>query len=365
MGCISEKVVNKNLFDYNNNARGIGSSATISSITKNGFILKGTGAWGNYGLLFANKKKNIDYYLSMKILSTLARKSGFTVYGTNNLNFSSSELTTLVTNTQDISANVNADCGNTFNSGSYEYLLIRFWNNATGTALSESVDLEFSEIMLADGTTAGEYQPHQEQTFILPVQQPMRKIGDVKDCFFKNTIDNPLYDSNLTLNGWYERHNIGVGNEDNFSSIFNMGTTLAEDLYGFACNNSLNIASNYDVGAIVSNIFVPKLLGSTTDTTNINNVRFNMGIAINSANKQIIITLKKTYLSEQTQTALKTFLGNKNFYFYYQFATPTNLPCTSEQTSILEQMVKSYPDVTHIFSEDGIPIYFDATALKA
>ena len=51
-------------------------------------------------------------------------------------------------------------------------------------------------IQLETGSTATDYETHQEQTHTIPCQQPMRAIGDVKDTFVK-------------VNGvWYERHYI-------------------------------------------------------------------------------------------------------------------------------------------------------------
>ena len=51
---------------------------------------------------------------------------------------------------------------------------------------------------LIKGTIALEYEPHQEQLFTIPCQQPMRSIGNVRDEFIKQD------------GLWYEKHNIGV-----------------------------------------------------------------------------------------------------------------------------------------------------------
>ena len=63
-------------------------------------------------------------------------------------------------------------------------------------------------------------------------------------------------------------------------------------------------------------------------------------------------------------TAFKTWLSTHNTEVIYQLATPVDLPCTSEQIAILENLPKSYNEQTNIYSLDVTPAYIEAKALK-
>ncbi len=52
------------------------------------------------------------------------------------------------------------------------------------------------DLMIEKGNTATEYEEHEEERFILPVQQPLRRIGNIADTFIKKE------------EKWYERHKI-------------------------------------------------------------------------------------------------------------------------------------------------------------
>lgn len=80
---------------------------------------------------------------------------------------------------------------NVIDTTDYNYILLTFVraSNITYEDIEKSFQIE-------QGSTATDYEPHQEQVFTIPCQQPMRAIGNVKDTFVK-------------VNGvWYERHNI-------------------------------------------------------------------------------------------------------------------------------------------------------------
>ena len=112
----------------------------------NAFTLNGTSAWGNAYFYFKNESKNTNYTVTCNALSELARTSGISVYGASDT--SGSGLTTIVSVLTPISANIKTKCTNSFNSGNYNYVVIRFWNNGTGTALGSNVTLYISETML-------------------------------------------------------------------------------------------------------------------------------------------------------------------------------------------------------------------------
>lgn len=213
---------------------------------------------------------------------------------------------------------------------------------------------DVSNVQLQKGSNVLPYVPHSEQNISIPCQQPMRSIGNVRDEFVK-------------VNGtWYERHYIGIGTANSFGTISVVTSSVGEDLYAFACSNSLDIASNSELGAVASNIFMQKILGTGSDTSNINNVRYNMGIAKHTSTSQIIISIKKNYLTQADIQEFKTFLINNNFSFEYIKATPTDLPCTQAQIDVLETLpqLKSYRTTTHIYTNDTTPATVKATYRK-
>ena len=184
-----------------------------------------------------------------------------------------------------------------------------------------------------------------KQTYTIPCQQPMRSVGNVRDTFAK--VDGV----------WYERHYIKRGNVNDFGSFIDVTSTTGDNLYCVACNNNIDLSPNVTLGSVISNIFEPKILGSTSDTTNVSNVRFNMGIARHSSTTQIIISIEKSYLTELTVQAFRQFLVDNNFYFDCILNEPVDLPCTQAQITALEslQKARTYKNITHIYSEDEVP----------
>ena len=66
----------------------------------------------------------------------------------------------------------------------------------------------------------------------------------------------------------------------------------------------------------------------------------------------------------QDITGFKTWLSTHNTEIIYPLDTPVDLPCTSEQIAILENLPKSYNEQTNIYSLDVTPAYIEAKALK-
>lgn len=134
------------------------SSTGASNIQKNSFEQIGTGTWGNTYFYFKNDEKNTNYTISLKALSSLARRTGVSVYGGANTE-ASTEFTNIGTQWLDINANIQGSTSYSFNSGNYEYLMFRFWNNGTATALSSNVTLYMNDIQLEKGSKANSYTP--------------------------------------------------------------------------------------------------------------------------------------------------------------------------------------------------------------
>lgn len=110
------------------------------------------------------------------------------------------------------------------------------------TGINPTVDGGFSynEVMIVEGTST-DYVPHEEQDYPIPVQQPMRSIGDVRDCFVKK--------SNGKL---YERHLPYIASYN--------GETLPQDVYNEVdnvkyCNEkSMSTTGQFSIGASVQYI---------------------------------------------------------------------------------------------------------------
>ena len=171
-----------------------------------------------------------------------------------------------------------------------------------------------------------------EQTFTIP-------LGDIELCKI-DTYEDKIYSSD---GRFYLEKNIDKKFENSFISILAVTSTLADNLYGYACNT--RGISRYDkLGAIISNIFVPKILGSQTDTTNPNNVRFNMGIAKHTNTDQVVITIDKKYLEIGTTTEFGNFLNDNNFEYYCVLSTPTTTEITQENYPALYNALKQIQD---------------------
>lgn len=192
-------------------------------------------------------------------------------------------------------------------------------------------------IQLETGSTPTDYETHQEQTYTIPCQQPMRAIGDVKDTFVK-------------VNGvWYERHYINRlilrGSQNWWASssqvvdryFMNLSDGKILDDYREQvsyCNYYHYDYNSGEVGAFY--------LGSYQGTTR---------VFMNYAEKDAS-TLQdfKDFLEEK-------FTQEKPIYIDYVLKEPLDLLCTQAQITALEnlQKAKTYKDVTHIYSEDEVP----------
>ena len=172
-----------------------------------------------------------------------------------------------------------------------------------------------------------------EQTYTMPVQQPFRSIGDVRDCFVK-------------VNGvWYERHYIGqvvlngtentlvVANSKQNSTYFENTNPIFESI---ATNIAPNALCNYLISKAANLMYATDIEGFTFSSSG--NLRFNL------------LNTVATTVAE-----LKTWLSTHNLIVDGILATPLDLPCTEEQINILENLPRTYKGVTHISSEDETP----------
>ena len=197
-------------------------------------------------------------------------------------------------------------------------------------------NLVFKPMIRLASVSDDTYVEHEEQTYSIYTQQPMRSIGDVRDLFFKNTVDSPYYDENLVENGWYERHDIGT---DIYTGASNEAWSYYEGII-FIDNNKVKPYEGSDNRNFLTNYFIPALskcyLGHST-------------------RQRLHINLPNVGLSNITNVSeWKAWLSTHNLDFQYELQTPTNLPCTQSQIDILENLPITYNEQTNVYSTDEV-----------
>ena len=291
-GSITEKIVNKNLFNKDTTTRNATfTGANVVSTSAGLFV-------GDY----IKVKPNTSYYIN---------KYGPVVLGLdkdkNSLGY--------IKNTSSAGAiTTTDDC---------EYIRVR--------AFDTTIDMEtaIANAMVHEGSTATDYVPHQEQAINIPTQQPMRGMVDVRDDFVE-------VDDNK-----YEQHYI---KRIRLTSDMNINTTQ----YG---TNSYDI-SLADYCKYIANTIVCKSthfrgVAYEDRATKGNNIIYTNAIGN-------IFEVRNTQF--ETIEDFKDFLDNNEVYVDYVLTDPINLPCTDEQITALEALEKArtYKNVTHIHSEDEV-----------
>lgn len=196
--------------------------------------------------------------------------------------------------------------------------------------------------------TATDFIEHKGNTYILPIQKPFYKIGDYADTFIKQD------------NKWYEQHYIKeyifTGNEN----WFNGGTTTNNQYIWSNPFEDANksILGNYNddiVSPVLSNYFIsignrPNNAGSVgISFVNFTNgeTHLRVGVGLNSEYNTLELFKQKLQELNAAGTPVK---------MYYILSTPELIECTSEQTQILEQIIKdgTYKEVTHFYTKEDL-----------
>ena len=55
----------------------------------------------------------------------------------------------------------------------------------TNFKADKTLSIDDFQVMIAEGSTVTDYEEHKSQTYTIPVQQPMRSVGDTRDTFIK------------------------------------------------------------------------------------------------------------------------------------------------------------------------------------
>jgi len=165
--------------------------------------------------------------------------------------------------------------------------------------------------MLEKGSQATSYTPYKTPIYL-------GKIGTYQDYIFRNTTENPLYDSNLEEGQWYIHKEIGRvvlnGSESGWaksgSTDFDRFFTPILDL------NTLNI--NYGL----SNYYKYNL-----SMTSLGDFKYEH----NSASGKDRIFINHSAYGTTTLAQFKTWLSSHNVEVYYVLNTPTNILIEDEE----------------------------------
>ncbi len=280
-------------------------------------------------------------------------------------------------------------------------------------------NFNLDNVQLELGSSASTYVAHQEQTYTIPVQQPMRSIGTVKDSFVKvnehwferhlpfiesyngeelpedvytrknlfKTWTNGQYtskgitftwnsDGTLTLNGTAtDTLQINYNNIQTIeglnkrSSIRKINGVITEGSITF-----IHYTSNYQ-GTKQCSVDKDRTL-SSTDLYNLAYSIFRIQVSNGAILDNVTIALQIEEGSEATEWVPYStkYCNDKSMSTTGQFSTgasvqyvdETNwnmLPCTKEQIAILEKLPETYSGQTNIYSLDETPAYIEASGI--
>ena len=317
MGSINEKIINKNVWNIDKfkNLYGTNTYETYNNVE----CLKLAGATQRYNF---QGEENTQYTFQFKLIgSTLNNEIGAfsLVYSDGTSDYHDGILTPKTY---------------TFTSKANKTLVRIVWNAWNA---GNFIYIDKNSMQLEPGSTASPYVEHEEQDYSIPVQQPMRSIGDIRDCFVKKS------------DGWYERHYISkvvLDGSENWN--YEGGRFVLNFLI-----SALDISGRQKV---YSNYFEYLPSGSA-----------DYGIFVykaSSTNSQIYI-LDKDYTTVEGFKAMlaEKYASGNPVYVNYLLAEPLDLPCTEEQVEQLENKPSTYKDFTIINSEDETEAYLEVSGI--
>ena len=184
-----------------------------------------------------------------------------------------------------------------------------------------NVDLK---VQLEEGSTATTYEPHQEQSYIMPTQAEMLE-GDYFD--FDNEEEVHVW-GNVIVN---ETETINKNSNSEFFSI-----TKSMSQFDTSATGIEKSISNYGTGTTLA-------LGA--GNTN-NKYSFNASTIYLDCYNSNINTVEK----------LKAQLTKNNMKIYAKLATPTRLKFTDEQKAVAKELnnARTYKNVTNIYTTDEV-----------
>ena len=327
MGSINEKIINKNVWNIDKfkNLYGTNTYETYNNVE----CLKLAGAPQRYNF---DGKENTQYTFQFKLIGSTINNE----IGAFSLVYSDG--------TSDYHAGILTPKTYTFTSKANKTLVRIVWNAWNA---GNFIYIDKNSMQLEPGSTSTPYVPHKEQDYPIFVQQPMRSIGDVRDLFFKNTVDSPYYDENLTLNGWYERHYI------KYLELLISAMNNSENYPGWTNVQQIkNDFPNINTQLITKTSFLCNIFEKTSRI-----------MVINTIGNNSIMYLDKSLLN-LTQTQWKENYPNLVLKLGYISPEPLDLPCTETQIQQLENLPSTYKEMTIINSEDETPAYLEVSGIR-
>ncbi len=319
MGCITEKIINKNLWKLANDN------------VLSGYIDRYTNKIVSYAtnrVIFLPIKGGKTYTVSKNAGSKNLKLLGYSNDEKPRINLVLTDVYYNSTGSQALTTTAPANA---------KWLCVTAYGD---TDSSYNVDDVLNSIQIEEGDTMTSYVAHAEQNFIIPCQQPMRDKGTVKDLFVK------------IAGNWFERHYIGnyifTGNET--ISITNTGGT--NWFYAISIPSVLMNGDGVASNSRCTHYKAARIATSSTEE----------GYYFVSDTK----TMRIRFGTEDTVANYKAWMANNNVQFEYISKNYTDLPCTSEQTTVLEAYIKArtYKNVTHFYSEDETPAYQEVVYVK-
>lgn len=329
-------------------------STLISKINKNFYDKTNAiqrGLWGNNNSNSINTNY-VGWYVIVKIIGgktyTISRKNGeeensyLQLAGTSTADFPANGVEMLNQWTQDLQNNGKKLQIQTAENANY--LLIGLAAGQISEITEEVQTLAMEELMVNIEDTATDYIEHQQTDYLLYVQQEMLQ----GDYFIKES------------DGWKEVHNypktILTGTEAD-SKFYYIKNGVGVNRVSYNMGNGIKTpADNSEkVNWIYSNCFLCNNL-SPNDLWN-TSLKSRMSI---SPSGEILMTVD----DDITSTSLfKTLLQEKNsegnpIYFFAKTTTPTKLPCTEEQSVVLEELsnLDLFEGVNNIITAEDIAL---------
>lgn len=190
---------------------------------------------------------------------------------------------------------------------------------------SANITFRLSVLETEPNKSNWKYVPYKKETKILPIQKPMLE----GDYFIKEV------DGWKEVHKWEKRIFNGTerfGNIENTGSVKYFSCYEVLNTYKYLGDNTANYISNCFKSIPVSQRYQ-------------NNTFF-----INSGKNPIFSSNSFSTTEEFKAKLVELYNANNPMYIYYELATPTKLPCTPEQTKILDELdnFTTYKPVTNI-----------------
>ena len=202
--------------------------------------------------------------------------------------------------------------------------------------------ITMDNLMIFYGEISTPYKPHQEQSYIMPIQQEMLE-GDYFD-----------WDNEEEVHGWKK---IILNGTENWQ-LYSAGTNISRR-FGLALTENVPLKETEKYGKGYSTHF---------EITQFINGELSIFLQVEPNNWYIAVTDVNSKWSSIVE--FKSWLKAKYdagtpVIIYYKTATETRILFTDEQKAVAKEIQKatSYEDTTHIYSTDEVSPVFDVEAV--